>query len=48
MRGGGGTAPSPRLLVTIIAFIVKIVHHLHGRIPNLKLQGLEVLCGVST
>jgi hypothetical protein len=51
MRGGGGTAPNPRLLVATvaaIAFKVNVLHHLHGDLFNFKLQGLEVLCGVST
>jgi hypothetical protein len=51
MRGGGGTAPNSRLLiatVAAIAFKVNVLHHFHGGLVNLKLQGLVVLCGVST
>jgi hypothetical protein len=34
--------------VAAIAFKVNVLHHLHGGLFNFKLQGLEVLCGVST
>jgi hypothetical protein len=37
MRGGGGIAPSPRLLFTIFAFIVDVLHHLIGDVFNLQL-----------
>jgi hypothetical protein len=48
MRRGGGTTPSTRLLVATVAFVVNVVHHFHGGLFNFKLQGLEVLRGVST
>jgi hypothetical protein len=51
LRQGGGTAPNSRLLVAVvatIAFKVDVLHHFVGSVFNLKLQGLEVLRGIST